>query len=168
MKATFHALVAMAALSTGALASSFGHLSRMDDAEGAFAAAISNDSCVKGFGLAAGLIPFQSESGGGNGQMNQAALATVDAHAVFASAQVLTRQAPTGNTTTLAGIFAGNNAARGDAMLHGATGDVGVNIAAGASRCETCQGLPISTAVGIGLTPDAPKYTVALRFPYTF
>jgi hypothetical protein len=30
------------------------------------------------------------------------------------------------------------------------------------------KGLSISTAVGIGLTPDAPNYTVALRFPYTF
>jgi hypothetical protein len=30
------------------------------------------------------------------------------------------------------------------------------------------KGLSISTAVGVGLTPDAPNYTVALRFPYTF
>lgn len=30
------------------------------------------------------------------------------------------------------------------------------------------KGLSISTSVGIGLTPDAPNYTVALRFPYTF
>ncbi|WP_416051313.1 transporter [Cupriavidus basilensis] len=30
------------------------------------------------------------------------------------------------------------------------------------------KGLSVSTAIGIGLTPDAPNYTVTLRFPYTF
>ncbi|WP_454733980.1 MULTISPECIES: transporter [Cupriavidus] len=30
------------------------------------------------------------------------------------------------------------------------------------------KGLSVSTAFGIGLTPDAPNYTVSLRFPYTF
>ncbi|WP_255503373.1 transporter [Cupriavidus sp. UME77] len=30
------------------------------------------------------------------------------------------------------------------------------------------KGLSVSTAIGLGLTPDAPNYTVTLRFPYTF
>lgn len=30
------------------------------------------------------------------------------------------------------------------------------------------KGLSVSASVGVGLTPDAPNYTVALRFPYTF
>jgi hypothetical protein len=195
MKAKLLALAAMAALSTGALASSFGHLSRMDDAEHAHPSAISNDIYVKGFGLAAGLIQFQSESGAtvesdqqaqenaigsginnalggnaalfgaqgnigvnlaagaGNAQTNQAALATIDAHAVFASAQVLSRQATSGNTTTLAGIFTGNNAAMGDAMLQGATGNVGVNIAAGAGNL---QGNGLAASVNTGGTSRGP------------
>ncbi|MBY4949676.1 hypothetical protein K6V92_24010 [Cupriavidus respiraculi] len=195
MKAKILALAAIAAFSTGTLATSFGHLSRMDDAEISQPGAISNDIYVKGFGLAAGWIEFQSQSGAtvesdqqaqdnaigaglnsaiggnaalfgaqgnigvnlaagaGNGQTNQAALATIDAHAVFASAQVLSRQDTTGNTTTLAGIFTGNHAAMGDAMLQGATGNVGVNIAAGAGNL---QGNGLAASVNTGGTGRGP------------
>ncbi len=129
MKAKLLALVALATLCTGALASSFGHLSRVDDAEITHPGAISNDIYVKGFGLAEELIRFQSESGASVDSEQQAqgnAIGYEWDNARGGNAALF----GAGNTTIVAGVFTGSDAATGNAMPQGAAGNVGVGIAA--------------------------------------
>lgn len=112
---------------------------------------------------AQGNVGVNVTAGAGNAQSNQAALATVDAREVFASAQVFSKQATGGNSLGLTGPQASNSALLGDAMLQGATGNIGVNIAAGAGNV---QGNALAASVntgggGVGNGQGAPVGTLA-------
>ncbi|WP_420998207.1 hypothetical protein ACKI2N_020010 [Cupriavidus sp. 30B13] len=98
---------------------------------------------------AQGNIGANISAGAGNGQSNQAALASIDASDVFASAQVFSSQKTGGNGVRMAG--AANSATMGDSMLAGAKGNVGVNIAAGAGNLQS-NALAASVNTGSGTT----------------
>lgn len=204
MRTKIFAIAALAAISSGAFASSFSHLDRPDDADLRNHTALSNDIYVKGFGFAWGQLRFSAESsavvnseqrarnneasvqntgntatgggaalfgaqgnvgvniaaGAGNGQSNQAALAAVDAREVFASAQVFSRQSASGNTVGGTGVQTTNTATMADAMLQGATGNVGVNIAAGAGNLQS-NALAASVNAGNGAGNGTPVGVIA-------
>ncbi|MCP3019179.1 hypothetical protein [Cupriavidus basilensis] len=98
---------------------------------------------------AQGNIGVNISAGAGNGQSNQAALASIDASDVFASAQVFSSQKTGDNGMHLVG--AANSASMGDNMLAGAKGNVGVNIAAGAGNLQS-NALAASVNMGSGGT----------------
>ncbi|EHP41680.1 hypothetical protein OR16_17786 [Cupriavidus basilensis OR16] len=96
---------------------------------------------------AQGNIGVNISAGAGNGQSNQAALASIDASDVFASAQVFSSQKTGDNSMHMVG--AANSASMGDNMLAGAKGNVGVNIAAGAGNLQS-NALAASVNMGSG------------------
>ncbi|KDP83585.1 hypothetical protein ACU4GI_06955 [Cupriavidus basilensis] len=96
---------------------------------------------------AQGNIGVNISAGAGNGQSNQAALASIDASDVFASAQVFSSQKTGHNGVHMVG--AANSASMGDNMLAGAKGNVGVNIAAGAGNLQS-NSLAASVNTGSG------------------
>ncbi|WP_454727539.1 MULTISPECIES: hypothetical protein [Cupriavidus] len=98
---------------------------------------------------AQGNIGVNISAGAGNGQSNQAALASIDAADVFASAQAFSSQKTSGNGVRMVG--AANSAILGDNMLAGAKGNVGVNIAAGAGNLQS-NALAASVNTGGGIT----------------
>ncbi|MGO4325739.1 hypothetical protein AB4Z48_00180 [Cupriavidus sp. 2TAF22] len=98
---------------------------------------------------AQGNIGVNIAAGAGNGQSNQAALASIDASDVFASAQVFSSQKTAGNGVHMVG--AANSATMADNMLAGAKGNVGVNIAAGAGNLQS-NALAASVNTGSGYT----------------
>ncbi|WP_029043977.1 hypothetical protein [Cupriavidus sp. WS] len=98
---------------------------------------------------AQGNIGVNVSAGAGNSQSNQAALASIDAADVFASAQVFSSQKTGGNGVRMAG--AANSATLGDGMLAGARGNVGVNIAAGAGNLQSnALAASVNTGGGTG------------------
>lgn len=107
---------------------------------------------------AQGNIGVNISAGAGNGQSNQAALASIDASDVFASAQVFSSQKTGDNGVHMAG--ATNSASMGDNMLAGAKGNVGVNIAAGAGNLQS-NALAASVNTGGGRGGGQPVGVLA-------
>lgn len=100
---------------------------------------------------ATGNIGINVASGTGNGQSNTAALAAVDAEYVFASAQTFSDQVNSGVVTTAPGTY---DTAFIEESLVGASGNVGVNVAAGDSNLQANQ-----TAAAVSSTGTIAKAT---------
>ncbi|MDY7115056.1 hypothetical protein RAN53_01710 [Halomonas sp. SSL-5] len=83
---------------------------------------------------ASGNVGINVAAGDSNSQANDAALAANDAADVFGQAEIFSAQHAMGNTTTNNG--SPNNARMGGGALSGATGNVGVNIAAGVGNAQ--------------------------------
>ncbi len=107
---------------------------------------------------AQGNVGVNISAGAGNGQSNQAALASIDASDVFASAQVFSSQKTGDNGMHMVG--AANSASMGDNMLAGAKGNVGVNIAAGAGNLQS-NALAASVNMGSGRKGGEPVGALA-------
>lgn len=84
---------------------------------------------------ASGNIGVNIAAGVGNAQANDASLATVDGNRVFASAQVFSSQDSWGNSGTswIGGFY---SAVMEDDALANASGNIGVNIAAGVGNAQ--------------------------------
>ncbi|GKW48765.1 hypothetical protein [Halomonas sp. NCCP-2165] len=104
---------------------------------------------------ASGNIGINVAAGDNNAQANDAALSASDAHRVFGQAEAYSAQSATTNTVTNAG--SPNTAHMGNSALRGATGNIGVNIAAGvgniqqnslAASSNTSAGSARATAAG--------------------
>ncbi len=93
-----------------------------------------NNAVMDGNALqgASGNIGANVAAGSNNQQANEAALSAVDAAFVFASAQNFALQSSAGNPTHNQGVT--NNAFLTGSALAGASGNIGVNIAAGSSN----------------------------------
>ncbi|MDN6298291.1 MAG: hypothetical protein L0J54_09755 [Halomonas sp.] len=83
---------------------------------------------------ATGNVGINVAAGDNNAQANDAALASSDAADVFGQSQAYSAQHAAGNATTNAG--SPNDAVLGSGSLAGASGNIGVNIAAGTSNAQ--------------------------------
>jgi hypothetical protein len=106
-----------------------------------------NNAVVDGNAMqgASGNIGLNVTAGSNNQQANEAALSAVDADFVFASAQNFSLQSAAGNPTTNLGVT--NNAFLIGSALAGASGNIGVNIAAGSSNQQRNE---LSASVNTG------------------
>jgi hypothetical protein len=102
-----------------------------------------NDASASGNAMrgASGNIGANIAAGVGNAQANDAAISAVDGSRVFGSAMVFNSQATAANASTdwPSGpdnqLF--NDATVGDNVLGGASGNIGLNVAAGAGNAQT-------------------------------
>lgn len=94
---------------------------------------------------ASGNIGLNVTAGSNNQQANEAALSAVDADFVFASAQNFALQSAAHNPTTNLGVT--NNAFLNGSALANASGNIGVNIAAGSSNQQRNE---LSASVNTG------------------
>jgi hypothetical protein len=117
---------------------------------------VDNAATVDGGALngATGNIGVNVAAGDNNAQTNDGALSAVDASFVFADAQSFGYQKSAVNQTT--NNLVNNNAVLNGALV-GATGNVGVNIAAGSNNVQA-NALAISTGFGTQLA-KAGSYT---------
>ena len=126
-----------------------------------------NDASVSGSALsgAIGNIGANVAAGVGNAQANDAALATADATAVFATAQVFSSQTTAANGAEDGLFFFDNvsyDASIGDDVLSNAAGNIGVNVAAGVGNA---QGNALAASInGAGAmssaSSDAEQFTL--------
>ncbi|MDT8894572.1 hypothetical protein RSO41_07870 [Halomonas sp. I1] len=120
-----------------------------------------NDASLDGNALrnAAGNIGVNVAAGDNNQQANDAALAASDAARVFGQAASFSAQSSSGNWTKNSG--SPNNASMGGNALRGASGNIGVNVAAGvgngqqnslAAAVNTSSGSADATTGGVQTT----------------
>lgn len=83
---------------------------------------------------ATGNVGINVAAGDNNAQANDAALSASDASRVFGQAEIYSAQDAAGNLVTNSG--SPNNAVLGGGSLSGASGNIGVNIAAGVSNAQ--------------------------------
>ena len=88
---------------------------------------------------ASGNIALNSAAGMQNLQANDASVARIAAQSVFGSASVANLQGASGNSMGSGGPFGSfsTNAALGDNALHGASGNIAVNVAAGVGNAQS-------------------------------
>lgn len=101
---------------------------------------------------ASGNIGMNVAEGVDNAQSNDASLASVDQGNVFGNAQIFSRQSSGGQATINNFML---NASLGDGSLSGATGNVGVNIAAGVANVQNNSLAASTTNLKDGAQPLA-------------
>lgn len=131
-----------------------------------------NNANVNGNALrgAAGNIGANVAAGDNNQQANDAALASSDASTVFGQASSFSAQSASNNVHYTAG--SPNNASLGGNALRGASGNIGVNVAAGmgnaqhnslAAAVNTASGSAQATTGGVQATYDNDTVTTGSK-----